>query len=612
MPAPPFNATFFYPWYQNGGNWAHWGGQESPGYFHNPPANWSSHYLPAVNNSTAFDPSTQLYSSGDKQTFYWQLSQMKAANQNVAIASWWGQGDISDVNFRTIVTNYMNQPDNPYPQMRWAVYYEQEGYGDPSVSQIESDLNYIKANYASQPGYLWVNGKPVVFVYNANDGQPGYPINDVTRWSQARADTGFYVNMKIDPVIYGGVNGSAMDGWHEYDPTSRTDTCGGFYQLASPGYWREQDPPALPRDPNAFTSAVQAMGSANVPWKLTETWNEWIEGSSVEPGTDANWTYDTSPSPTNPNVATQKDAGYGTTYVNILGANLPAPGTTTFSPPGNGNGEGCDINVVAAEGSDRALYARTTGGDITNLGGVLSGAPAVAAVPQASGIAQPLYIVTGSDNKLYVRSNSQGWQHLTTTNPTTCLDNPAAVVTGPAGGATLTVGCQGADHALWMLQGPVSSSGLPSFSKWVRLGGGLTAGPAVAPVGGNLTFFVTGGKGRVYTRTVSSGFVRAPWTCVGHPAAAAYGSTTAFACDGTNHALQFASNSGTGWSPTQSGGGSLIDGPGVAETSRGPFVFAEGSDSAIVQNFFPGCCPSTGWVDEGSSVLHGAGATRLG
>jgi hypothetical protein len=329
MPTAPFNATFFYPWYQNGGSWAHWGGQESTGYYHNPPSNWSSHFLPAKpdpnTGSTAWNPSTQLYTSSDKQTFYWQLNQMKAANQAVGISSWWGRNDPSDSNFRSII-NYMNQPDNPYPKMRWAVYYEKEGYGDPSLTDIESDLNYIRTNYASQPGYLWVNGKPVVFVYNAKDAPGNYWTTDVNRWKKARTDTGFYVNMKIDPVVYGGVNPKVMDSWHEYSPTDRTDPYANpYYYMVSPGFWREQDQPVLARDPNAFTSAVKAMASAKVTWRLTETWNEWIEGTAVEPGTTANWTYDTSPSPTNPNVATQNGTSYGTTYVNILGANLPPP-----------------------------------------------------------------------------------------------------------------------------------------------------------------------------------------------------------------------------------------------------------------------------------------------
>jgi hypothetical protein len=345
MPSPPFNATFYYPWYQTpsvDGAWGHWQDEVTPGYFHHAPSNWNSHYLPDPNPG-AFDPNTELYSSADVNTVYWQLSQMKAAHQTVAIASWWGQNDSfgTDQNFRRIVTDYMNRPDNPYPDMRWAVYYEKEGYGDPSVAEIDNDLNYIKTNYASQPGYLWVNGKPVVFVYNSFDGEPGYPDNDVTRWEQARADTGFYVNMKIQPVSEGGVNPSVMDGWHEYGPDSRSGTYGGLYDYISPGFWKEQENSRLARDPPSFTSAVQSMAAANVPWKFTETWNEWIEGTSVEPGTNANWTYDTSATTANPNVATQAGTAFGSTYVNILGGNLPQPSCRIYSSPATGSHQVC-------------------------------------------------------------------------------------------------------------------------------------------------------------------------------------------------------------------------------------------------------------------------------
>jgi hypothetical protein len=329
MPTAPFYATFYYPWYQNpavDGTWGHWQGEETPGYFHHAPSNWNSHYLPDTKPGT-FEPSTELYSSADVNTVYWQLGQMKAAHQTVAIASWWGQHDSfgTDANFRRIITDYMNRPNNPYPTMRWALYYEMEGQGDPSVQQIDSDLNYIRANYASQPGYLWVNGKPVIFVYNTYDGEPGYPLNDLVRWEQARADTGFYVNMKIQPVSDGGANPDTMDGWHEYGPSVRGATYRGLYYLISPGFWREQETPRLSRDPNAFAGAAQAMAAANVPWKLTETWNEWIEGTAVEPGTNANWQYDTSPTTPSPNIATQNGTGYGSTYVDILGSTLPRP-----------------------------------------------------------------------------------------------------------------------------------------------------------------------------------------------------------------------------------------------------------------------------------------------
>jgi len=328
MPTAPWYATFYYPWYHTpavDGSWGHWQDEVFAGFFHHAPSNWNSHFLPAVNNTTKFNPSAQLYSSADVNNFYWQLNEMKAARQTVAIASWWGQNDSfgTDANFRKIITDYMNRPDNPYPKMRWAVYYEMEGYGDPSVAQLDSDLNYIKTNYANQPGYLWINGKPVVFVYNSYDGQPGYPDNDVVRWEQARADSGFYVNMKIQPVSDGGTNPAVMDGWHEYGPASRSGTCGGLYDSVSPGCWKEQQSALLARNSKQFDRAVKSMVSANVPCKLTETWNEWIEGTQVEPGLNANWTYDTSATTTNPNIATQGPRGYGTTYVDTLASDLP-------------------------------------------------------------------------------------------------------------------------------------------------------------------------------------------------------------------------------------------------------------------------------------------------
>jgi hypothetical protein len=41
----------------------------------------------------------------------------------------------------------------PASTLRWAVYYEREGYDDPSVDQIRSDLAYIRDFYASFTGY---------------------------------------------------------------------------------------------------------------------------------------------------------------------------------------------------------------------------------------------------------------------------------------------------------------------------------------------------------------------------------------------------------------------------------------------------------------------------
>ena len=321
QPSPPFTATFLYGWYGNpstDGAYLHW---RDHGHA-DAPSSWFSHFLPDPQPQT-FDPATELYSSGDYATFQWQMRELATARQQVGLYSWMGRGDhwtndpvkVIDANFRRIITDYANRPDNPYPNFRWAISYDYEGYDDPSVAAIDADLAYVKANYAGQPGYLKVGGKPVVFVYNAAH-PPGYPtwggpVQDFTRWAQVRKDTGFYVVLKRDPLGQPGVDPAGVDAWYEYAPANRAGTTGSWSSFVSPGFWLDGESPRLARDPAAFTAAVRAMAARDVTWKLTETWNEWHEGTAVEPGTEVD-------------AAFQPDGkGFGATYVNTLGCYLP-------------------------------------------------------------------------------------------------------------------------------------------------------------------------------------------------------------------------------------------------------------------------------------------------
>jgi hypothetical protein len=285
QPSAPYYATFFYPWSENPNTDGHWGYWNDQG--QNPPTTWFSHYIPDPQPGV-FNPSQELYSSRNDAILYWQLSKMREAKQEVAISSWWGQNHKTDIAFRKIVTDVMNRADNPYPNLRWTVYYENEGFGDPSQSQLVSDLNYIAANYVNQPGFFKINNRPVIFVYG--NGADTCPM--AQRWVAARnqANGNFYLVLKVYPGF--GSCTSQPDSWHEYAPANANHgDSQGPYAFAAPGFWlddgstvrvaRDTDP-SLPN----FTAAVQRMVSApsSVIWRLTETWNEWGEGTSVEPG----------------------------------------------------------------------------------------------------------------------------------------------------------------------------------------------------------------------------------------------------------------------------------------------------------------------------------------
>jgi hypothetical protein len=328
MPQPPYYATFFYPWYENPnaeGRWSQW-----TDLGHRPPQNWFSEYLPDP-NPNAFDPANELYGSSKDSIIYWQLSKMAEARQEVAISSWWGQTHKTNGAFNKIIKDIMNRSDNPYPNLRWAIYYEKEGFGNPSLTELLSDVNYIKAQYTNEKSYLKINGKPVIFVYNAAHGGSN-PNEDLSRWKQVRAQTGFYVVMKTDP-INAGANPSDMDGWHEYAPAVRTNTKGNYWYMVSPGFWLNGSAERLPRDAAAFEAGVRSMVGANVTWKLTETWNEWGEGSGVEPAEQVNQTTS--------GTATLKTNGYPfkNLYVDILKRNLP--------PLEQGTGSGGNNNPTA-------------------------------------------------------------------------------------------------------------------------------------------------------------------------------------------------------------------------------------------------------------------------
>ena len=279
QPTAPFYATFYYPWYgapAADGGWSYWTGQGNK-----PPNTWFSHYLPDP-LPARFDPSGELYSSHDAGMLFWQFGKMAEAKLEVAISSWWGPGDRTDNNFRYILTDVMKRSGNPYPNLRWALYYELESISDPTAAQIAADLNYIADNYAGQPGFLKIGGKPVIFVYaGAGDG-----AGMAQRWygAKALAKLPFYVVLKVF-MGYKTVS-PQPDSWHQYGPAMRSSNQAPYSFTVSPGFWFDSSGTVarLARNLAAFRTAVGQMVKISATWKLVTTWNEWGEGTSVEPG----------------------------------------------------------------------------------------------------------------------------------------------------------------------------------------------------------------------------------------------------------------------------------------------------------------------------------------
>lgn len=264
-----------------------------------------------------------------------------------------------------------------------------------------------------------------------------------------------------------------------------------------------------------------------------------------------------------------------------------------------------------------SLYAKQDAQPYRNLSGSIAATPMVLSVPGPAG-ASPmvLYIGLGTDSNLYVRSDTQAWQAFAPPG-TSCLDSPGATVTPASGGAyTLTVACQGSDHALYYAQVAVTAGTLPSIGSggWAYLGGTLNAGPAVTALNGQITFIVTGGGGQLWQRGVSTGYTPINGGCLNHVAVASNPSGTSayLACHGSDNGLWLSVNAGAGWGGFLNLGGLVQQSPAIAVTSTQVTIWVEGSDTALYHRTtsLQGTNPSA-YVFDGGSVQFGAGGAGM-
>src|SRR6266705_3108799 len=159
------------------------------------------------------------------------MASMEYGNIQAGIATWWGQSSHTDVRIADLLAAAHGTP------FCWTLYYEP----GLDAALAASDLSYIANHYASDPNFLHVNGKPVLFVYSR--GVASCP--DVATWSSV--NPGFYLNLQVF-VGYRTCTGQP-DGWHQYGPAVAEDHQSGFSFSISPGFNKyNEGAPRLVRD----------------------------------------------------------------------------------------------------------------------------------------------------------------------------------------------------------------------------------------------------------------------------------------------------------------------------------------------------------------------------
>lgn len=246
QPSFPIRAAFYYPWF---------------------PEAWDQSNIYPYTNYT---PQLGYYSTYDQTLLKRHIAMMQYAHVDAGIASWWGQGSHTDAKIAGLLSASRGT------NFRWALYYENESVGNPSASQIRADLTFIRDHYGKDPNFLRINGKFVVFVY----ADMGDSCGMADRWEQANT-VGAYIVLKVFTGF--GSCASQPDSWHQYCPAEAEDHQSSLSYTISPGFWLMGNTIRLGRDITRWNQNVQNMVNSGAQWQLITTFNEWGEGTAVEP-----------------------------------------------------------------------------------------------------------------------------------------------------------------------------------------------------------------------------------------------------------------------------------------------------------------------------------------
>lgn len=266
--------AFYYPWWHPG-----------------------SYATPAISDRPAEPRFTSVAADVDAMT-----AQARANGIDGFVVSWWGEepdGLELGLALRAaegrggVVTAYLETAGaNPAGDMN----------APPRPFEVGRRLNQALA-HASSPAFLRSDGVPVVFVYQMEVLTPA-------AWREildALAGMGRPVRLVGDAPMerYGGVSW----GYHQYSPNSLTPSqlltwnranaaylriLSGeahlFAATVSPGYndqnLRGDDNPIVPRGSmgERYAATWQAARASAPDWVLVTSWNEWYEGTGVQPG----------------------------------------------------------------------------------------------------------------------------------------------------------------------------------------------------------------------------------------------------------------------------------------------------------------------------------------
>jgi len=250
------------------------------------------------NVNTANYPLDGVYDSLDPSTINRQVTEAREAGLDGFIVSWWG--------FESYSQRVLEAMLDLAPKDFLTIYYEtamtfklRDSSREKAVEGIYSDLKGLLAKYSVKDQWIRVDGRPLLVLYIVGN----YRIDEWLNIKGRLREDGF------EPFFLGDTYNleylKVMDGLHTYNPiwitlrglsftkvycdmSSKTREEGGLYaSTVCPGYddRKIREPGLLiPReDGHYYRMCWKAARECKADWILVTSWNEWFEGTEIEP-----------------------------------------------------------------------------------------------------------------------------------------------------------------------------------------------------------------------------------------------------------------------------------------------------------------------------------------
>lgn len=265
---------------------------------------------------TMSDLPTIHYNSDDESTIERQVNWAAQAGITGFISSWWGQGDHTDANFARVLAYAASLQQQTGYHFASTIYFESDAPALLGMSNIVKQLRYVLNTYASNSNFLHWHGKPVIFIWDPLGGGRTLSMwqavrnqvdpHNSTIWSAEGVNMNLlsvFDGIHLFSAAYWGIQHNdinavdqgfraQINAYNSAHHTQKIWAAGVFPGLNDSKVPGRKNPIVVPRNNGATYRASWGGALSSSPdWITITSFNEWFEGSMIEPSVTYNTQY---------------------------------------------------------------------------------------------------------------------------------------------------------------------------------------------------------------------------------------------------------------------------------------------------------------------------------